>query len=74
VDDADDAIDIGDALRRLPRRQREVLVLRDVLGYSEGEVALHLGVALGTVKTHLRRGHVAMRGLLTEPPEQSFVP
>ncbi|MGW3998690.1 RNA polymerase sigma factor [Amycolatopsis sp. NPDC004772] len=39
------------AVRRLPRRQREVLVLRYWAGLSEAEIADALGVSRGTVKT-----------------------
>lgn len=50
-----------EALRRLSERQREVIVLRHLAGLSEQEVAAHLGLGLGTVKTHLRRGMAALR-------------
>jgi RNA polymerase sigma-70 factor (ECF subfamily) len=56
-----DQLDVATALRALPGRQREVLVLRHLCGLSEPEVAERLGLGLGTVKTHLRRGHDAMR-------------
>lgn len=49
------------ALDSLPRRQREVIVLRYLLGLPEPEVARVLGVSLGTVKTHLRRGLAGLR-------------
>lgn len=43
------------AVRRLPRRQREVLVLRYWSGLSEAEIAAALGVSRGTVKTSASR-------------------
>jgi len=49
------------ALRQLPRRQREAVVLRYLLDFSEAEVAAALGVSQGTVKTHLHRGIAALR-------------
>jgi RNA polymerase sigma factor (sigma-70 family) len=52
------------ALRRLPRRQCEAIVLRYLLDFSEAEVAAALGVSQGTVKTHLHRGVAALRGSL----------
>lgn len=52
------------ALRRLPRRQCEVIVLRYLLGYSEAQVASVLGVGRATVKTHLHRGMSALRTTL----------
>ena len=44
--------EIGD----LPRRQREVLVLRYYLDQSEAEIAQTLGISPGTVKSHASRG------------------
>ena len=49
------------ALDRLPRRQRETVVLRYLGQFSEREVAATLKVSPGTVKTHLRRGLAALR-------------
>jgi RNA polymerase sigma-70 factor (ECF subfamily) len=49
------------ALRALPRRQREVIVLRYVAGYPELEVAAALGIAPSSVKTHLKRGMSVLR-------------
>ncbi len=44
------------ALQELSKRQREVIVLRYLLGLSETQVADALHLSHGTVKTHLRRG------------------
>jgi RNA polymerase sigma factor (sigma-70 family) len=52
---------LGWALEALPRRQREVVVLRHILGLSEVEVAMALEISHGTVKTHLRRGLAVLR-------------
>lgn len=52
---------LADALRRLPKRQREVIVLRHLAGYREQEVATALGIGPGTVKTHTKRALAAMR-------------
>ena len=48
------------ALRTLPDRQREVLVLRYWMGLGEAEIADTLQIATGTVKTHVRRGLEAL--------------
>jgi RNA polymerase sigma-70 factor (sigma-E family) len=53
--------DLVAALRRLPRRQREVVVLRYLADFSEADVAAALGCSVGTVKTHGSRGLSALR-------------
>ena len=61
------AMDIRAAMARLPRRQREVAVLRYVLEMSTQEVASALGIDEGTVKSHLARARGALgRGLSSE--------
>jgi RNA polymerase sigma-70 factor (sigma-E family) len=55
-----------DALRSLPTRQREVLVLRHYLELSEAEIAEALGISRGSVKAHASRGSAALRELLTD--------
>jgi RNA polymerase sigma-70 factor (sigma-E family) len=48
------------ALARLPRRRREVLVLRYYLGLSEAEIAAVLDISPGTVKSSAARGLAAL--------------
>jgi len=48
------------ALSRLPRRRREVLVLRYYLGLSEAEIAEVLRISPGTVKSTAARGLAAL--------------
>jgi RNA polymerase sigma-70 factor (sigma-E family) len=55
-----------DALRELPTRQREVLVLRYYLDLSEAEIADALGISRGAVKSHASRGASALRHLLED--------
>ena len=55
---------VREALRRLPRRQGQVLALRYLAGLKEEEVAGALGISLGSVKTHARRGLGAMRSAM----------
>jgi RNA polymerase sigma-70 factor (sigma-E family) len=67
VDDrAVERSDLVTALRRLPRRQREVVVLRYLADFSEADVAAALGCSVGTVKTHGSRGLSALRRHLGE--------
>lgn len=57
------------ALRELPTRQREVLVLRYYLDLSEADIATTLGISRGAVKSHASRGSARLREILTaEPP------
>ncbi len=56
-----------DALQRLPRRQREVLVLRYYLDLDEAGIAETLGISRGAVKSHASRGSAALRSLLEDP-------
>ncbi|MFP5308008.1 MAG: SigE family RNA polymerase sigma factor [Actinomycetes bacterium] len=55
---------VVEALRALPRRQRDVLVLRYYLELSPPEVAETLGLSVNSVKTHQRRGMAAMQDRL----------
>ena len=52
---------VVDALRTLPTRQREVLVLRYYGGLSEAQIAASLEISPGAVKTHAHRGLTALR-------------
>jgi RNA polymerase sigma-70 factor (sigma-E family) len=64
--------DLVQALRSLPRRQREVVVLRYLADLSESDVAAALGCSAGSVKTHASRGLAALRQRLgggLEPEE-----
>lgn len=58
-----------DALRELPERQREVLVLRYYLDLSEAEIAETLGISRGAVKSHASRGAARLRELLEDVHE-----
>jgi RNA polymerase sigma factor (sigma-70 family) len=53
--------DVLIALRRLPARQREVIVLRVFLDLDIGTTARQLGIAPGTVRAHLARAMAALR-------------
>lgn len=48
-------VDLERAIATLPEGAREALVLRDVQGYKYREVAVMLGVAVGTVKAQVHR-------------------
>jgi RNA polymerase sigma-70 factor (sigma-E family) len=52
------------ALRRLPGRQRECLVLRYYGDLSEVQIAETMGISPGAVKSHASRGMAALRASL----------
>lgn len=54
------------ALRRLPPRQREALVLRFYLDLAEPDIAAAMGITPGTVKSTTSRGLSALARLLEE--------
>jgi RNA polymerase sigma-70 factor (sigma-E family) len=49
------------ALRGLPERQREAIVLRYYAGLSEDEIAAAMRISRGAVKSHTARGMAALR-------------
>ena len=57
---------VAAALRNLPQRQREALVLRYYLDLSEQEIALAMGVTRGTVKSATHRALAAIGAALKE--------
>lgn len=73
ADSAESAALIGErrrevvsALRRLPDRQREAVVLRFYLDLSDPEIAEAMGISVNTVRSTLRRGIGALGIALKE--------
>ena len=58
---------VESAIERLPHTFREIVVLRDVNGFSYKEIAAMLTIPIGTVMSRLSRG----RGMLLAAIEQS---
>jgi len=58
-------LDLYRALEALPRRQRDVVVLRHLADMSEAAVAEALGCSIGTVKSNASRARAALRAVLT---------
>jgi RNA polymerase sigma-70 factor (sigma-E family) len=54
------------ALRALPDRQREAIVLRYYADLSEAEIAASMGISRGAVKSHTSRGMTALRAALEQ--------
>lgn len=61
---------IRDALDELPERQRTVVVLRDVHGWTSDEVRAALDLSPGNQRVLLHRGRIRLRELLGEFLEQ----
>jgi RNA polymerase sigma-70 factor (ECF subfamily) len=59
-----EVVDMVAALRRLPLRQREVLVLYYVVELPVEDIGRHLRLPVGTVKSRLARGRTALARLL----------
>jgi RNA polymerase sigma-70 factor (ECF subfamily) len=60
---------INGALAAISTDQRTAIVLYDVEGYDYGEIARMTGVSLGTVKSRIHRGRLALRDLLADRME-----
>ena len=56
----EDQHEVVEALRRLPERQRQALVLRYWMDLREHEVAEAMGITTGAVKAHIFRGMAAL--------------
>ncbi|MBX9815344.1 MAG: RNA polymerase subunit sigma-70 [Proteobacteria bacterium SG_bin5] len=64
----DKQVELGDmqrALMHLPQPQREALILVGAGGFAYEEAAEICGVAVGTIKSRVARGRVALEALLT---------
>src|ERR687888_983234 len=57
---------ISDALATITNDQRNAIVLFDVEGYDYAEIAEMTGVSLGTVKSRIHRGRLALRARLED--------
>jgi RNA polymerase sigma-70 factor (ECF subfamily) len=60
---------LAGALARITDDQRSAIVLYDIEGYDYAEIADMTGVSLGTVKSRIHRGRLALRALLEDRME-----
>ena len=70
----DDVRLIEQAMRHLPGRFRELLVLRELEGLSYRELADVMGIPIGTVMSSLSRARQAFRGAVDTQLKQSGSP
>lgn len=73
AESAAEAVDVQAALLGIPEEFRAVLILRDVQDVAYEDIAEILGVPVGTVKSRLHRGRMAMGRLLrgTDGPSEA---
>jgi RNA polymerase sigma-70 factor (ECF subfamily) len=67
--DVELSIDVRRALLQIPDDYRAVMLLHDVHDLPYEEVASIVGVPVGTVKSRLHRGRVALARLMGIPPD-----
>lgn len=66
-DRAGEALGVLEAVRALPTRQREAVVLRYYEDLGEADVASVLGCSVGTVKSQLAKARATLARLLDQP-------
>ena len=57
---------VASALRSLPLRQREAIVLRYYADFSEADIAAAMGISRGAVKSHTARAMAALKSILEQ--------
>ncbi|MBE6022731.1 MAG: sigma-70 family RNA polymerase sigma factor [Cellulosilyticum sp.] len=57
------------AMQELKEDDRIIIVLRDIEGYSYDEIALTLGISIGTVKSRLSRARIKLKKILEQNKE-----
>ena len=60
----EDRREVAAALRLLPDRQRQCVILRFWAGLTDSEIASTMGISRNSVNTHLRRGLASLESML----------
>lgn len=63
---------VNDLLARIPPEERDVLILRDINGFTYTEIADTLGLPMGTVKSRINRGRNSLKELLQRMPHNGL--
>ena len=63
------AAQVQECLNQIPLQARQILVLRDIQGFSYDELSEMLSLKSGTVKSRLHRARAALRECLSEKLE-----
>jgi RNA polymerase sigma-70 factor (ECF subfamily) len=71
VGSAEELFDLRAALQRLEPRDREVIVLKHLDGWTYDELAGRLGIPRGTVMSRLFHARQRLKQLLSELPKES---
>lgn len=64
LDNAYETWTVREAVDALPREEREVVRLQHLEGFTHAEIAKHLEIPLGTVKSRSSRAHKRLAGAL----------
>lgn len=65
-----DRVVVAEALAALPRAQRDVIVLVDLLGLPAERAAMRLAIGVAATKSRLHRARRALATILDEPAER----
>ena len=62
--DVSDYVGLVDLFAKLPDTYRQVLEMKSILGYTNREIAAHLGIAESAVSTRVSRGRRLLKEIL----------
>lgn len=71
ADQVADAVVVADGLARLDQPRRQIVELSFFDGLTHSQIAASLDLPLGTVKSHIRRGLIELKGVLEVSDEPS---
>ena len=60
-------------LDEIPQDQREIIILRDIQGFSYEEISRILDCSMGTVKSRINRARLKLKNKILEQYDESYV-